>query len=201
MEEIPLFELPLAILPGQQVPLHIFEDRYKRMICDCRESGRPFGIVLRTEAGPREIGCTAALSEIVEEFEDGRIDVIVTGGGRFRVLARSQGPDYPLATVEPLSERAERGDAGAARRALAELLAELGIEGTPREGDAFALASGVELPVSAKQELLEAGGEAERLALLASAFADLMRRMRRARELARRAAGNGHAPYGGPMSE
>lgn len=71
--ELPIFELPLALLPGELLPLHIFEDRYKRMIGRCLERGEPFGIVFRdAEGGARRIGCEARVTEVTERFDDGR---------------------------------------------------------------------------------------------------------------------------------
>jgi Lon protease-like protein len=54
--ELPIFELPLVLLPGEKVPLHIFEDRYKRMVGRVIEEGEPFGIVLRDYEGARSFG-------------------------------------------------------------------------------------------------------------------------------------------------
>jgi len=42
---IPLFPLGIVALPGVPIPLHIFEERYKRMVGECLEQDRPFGIV------------------------------------------------------------------------------------------------------------------------------------------------------------
>ena len=49
--ELPIFELPLVLLPGELLPLHIFEERYKRMIDHCLEQGEPFGVVFRDSEG------------------------------------------------------------------------------------------------------------------------------------------------------
>ena len=49
--ELPIFELPLVLLPGELLPLHIFEERYKRMIGRALDDGEPFGIVFRDDEG------------------------------------------------------------------------------------------------------------------------------------------------------
>ena len=78
--ELPIFELPVVLLPGELMPLHIFEERYKRMIGHCLETEEPFGIVLRDdELGARRIGCTARVTEVIEQFDDGRMNIVVTG--------------------------------------------------------------------------------------------------------------------------
>ena len=61
--ELPIFELPAVLLPGELMPLHIFEDRYKRMIVRCLDEGEPFGIVFRDEElGARNVGCEARVT-------------------------------------------------------------------------------------------------------------------------------------------
>ena len=79
--ELPIFELPLVLLPGEQVPLHIFEDRYKRMVGTALEHGEPFGIVLRDDEGARSVGCTARIDDVIERFDDGRMNILVSGDG------------------------------------------------------------------------------------------------------------------------
>ncbi len=56
---LPLFPLQVVLLPGQRLPLHIFEERYKLMIGECVEKGAPFGIVLVEKSGVHKIGCAA----------------------------------------------------------------------------------------------------------------------------------------------
>ena len=101
--ELPIFELPLVLLPGELLPLHIFEERYKRMIDRCLEQGEPFGIVFRDdEGGARRIGCEARVTEVTERFDDGRLNIVVTGERPFRVLDRFEAAEYPAGEVEPV---------------------------------------------------------------------------------------------------
>ena len=93
-------------MPGEQVPLHIFEERYRLMIGHCLDDDAPFGIVFRDDEGARSIGCTAAVTEVLERYDDGRMDIVVTGGEPFRVLDRFEAADWPAgrsrcATPEP----------------------------------------------------------------------------------------------------
>jgi Lon protease-like protein len=195
--EIPLFELPLVALPGEQVPLHIFEERYRRMFADCREGGSPLAIRLRTDAGASTIGCAVELSEVLEEFEDGRLNVIVTGRYRLRVLDHHEGDAYPLATVERLPDGDAAGaDPGPALAAFQRLLEAAGseAESSPAMRSAFEIASRVELPVATKQALLECDSEAIRLETLREALEALVEQTERSRRVADLARGNGHAP-------
>ena len=84
MSEIGLFPLGLVLLPTEQVPLHIFEPRYRELIRESLEREFPFGIVYADEDGLRQIGTLATVSEVVERFDDGRLNILVEGGARFR---------------------------------------------------------------------------------------------------------------------
>lgn len=198
--ELPVFELPLALLPTESVPLHVFEERYKRMIGRCRREAAPFGILLRTDEGARGIGCAAALTEVIEEFEDGRLNVIVTGQWRFRVLERFEGPEFPLATVERIRDDPDPdADPAAAQAAFGELLDAVGaeVEDAPGGDSAYEIAARIEIPVEDKQELLEIDLEPLRLRLLERIIQSLSEQVSQSRKLAERARGNGHAPITG----
>ncbi|MDQ3759513.1 MAG: LON peptidase substrate-binding domain-containing protein [Actinomycetota bacterium] len=203
--ELPLFELPVVLLPGELMPLHIFEERYKRMIGHCLETEEPFGVVLRDDDGSaRRIGCTARVTQVLERFEDGRMDIVVTGGEPFRVLERFDGADYPAGEVEavPPSGEDEVGDPSAAddtREAFADLVrrvsgSEPEMDGLD-ESDAYAIAGRVELPVLTKQRLLELRSEAERMKLLGAALRDLVRMLKRSRKIAEAAKLNGKVTF------
>lgn len=198
--ELPVFELPLAALPTERVPLHIFEGRYRLMIAHCLEEETELGIVLRTDAGARSIGCAATVTEVLERFDDGRLNIIVTGAWRFRVLDRHDGIDFPLAMVERLEDdAASAGDPAAAQEAFKRLLEAAGAEGEPSAGmdSAYEIAGRVEMPVESKQRLLETNAEDERLELLREILGELTDEVGRSRRLAERARGNGHAPIEG----
>ena len=91
VRRLSIFPLTGAILfPGLQLPLHIFEPRYRAMIGDALARDRRIGMI--QPQGPREgaplytIGCVGKIEE-VETSEDGRFNIVLTGEARFRVLA------------------------------------------------------------------------------------------------------------------
>lgn len=207
---LPIFELPMVILPGELTALHIFEERYKRMIGWCLEAEEPFGIVFRDEDGSaRRIGCTARVTEVLERFDDGRMNVVVSGEQPFRVLDRYEENEYPAGEIEAITaeddeenpdevERAEQ--AAATREAFADLVRRVsGSDEDPDEADggsAYAIAARVELPAETKQELLELRSETARMKLLGNALQGLMEALRRSREIAERAKLNGKLVIG-----
>jgi Lon protease-like protein len=204
--ELPIFELPVVILPGELLPLHIFEERYKRMIGHCLDAGEPFGVVFSDEdGGARRVGCTAQVTEVLERFDDGRMNVVVTGGQPFRVLDRFEAPEFPAGEVSPIDPGLEpdEGDpaaSGVARDAFADLVQRVSGEPPDRDEldaeDAYGIAARVELPAETKQHLLELRSEPERMRVLGNALRALVDAVERSAEIAERARMNGKVIVG-----
>ncbi len=83
---LPLFPLQVVLLPGQRLPLHIFEERYKTMIGECIEDDAPFGVVLVEKSGIHKIGCVARITRMLEKFPDGRMNILTRGEQRFELF-------------------------------------------------------------------------------------------------------------------
>jgi Lon protease-like protein len=196
--ELPIFELPLAIVPGEQVPLHIFEERYRLMIGHCLDDDADFGIVLSDNDGARAVGCSVRVTEVIERYDDGRFDIVVTGDQPFRILDRFEAADWPAARVEalpPASDADSKRPLELARAAFAELLEAVGAQRERADAatDAYAIAAQIEMPASEKQTLLESDEEAKRLIALEASLRKLLAGLKRSRELAERAKSNGHS--------
>jgi uncharacterized protein len=92
--ELPLFPLNTVLFPGTPIHLHIFEERYKRMIRMCLDEQRPFGVVLIRRgaealgllAEPHTVGCTAKIINS-QQLEQGRMNIVALGQDRFRILS------------------------------------------------------------------------------------------------------------------
>lgn len=78
------FPLPLAVIPGQTFPLHIFEQRYKDLYSQCKE-GQEFAISMLTENGLAVMGCTVRITKTLEIRDDGSIDILVEGIRRYQL--------------------------------------------------------------------------------------------------------------------
>ena len=201
--ELPIFELPIVLLPGELVPLHIFEERYKRMIARSLDNGDPIGIVFRDETGgARNVGCTAQVADVLERFDDGRMNIVVAGESPFRVLDRADAPEFPVGEVEliDIEEEPEPDDVEAARgarTAFAELLEQVSQEeeaGTIGDEGSYELAGRIELPADTKQRLLELRSEDERMRLLERALRTVAEAVRRSQRVAELARSNGTFP-------
>lgn len=104
---LPLFPLPLVMLPNEILPLHIFEDRYRQMLSDVESTDRMFGVLLFEPVGDLlerpnvgTIGCVAEISD-ADILEDGRANIVTLGVVRFRLLDYvDDGEPYFVGDVE-----------------------------------------------------------------------------------------------------
>jgi Lon protease-like protein len=93
---VPLFPLPGAILfPRSQLPLHIFEPRYREMVKDAIDgAGRiamiqPHRLDDDNQAPLYTVGCVGEVVG-VEELDDGRYNIVLLGSNRFRVIKEAE---------------------------------------------------------------------------------------------------------------
>ncbi|WP_300022194.1 LON peptidase substrate-binding domain-containing protein [uncultured Maribacter sp.] len=83
---LPLFPLQSIFFPGETVPLHVFEDRYKQLINDCRNEAITFGIPVFIN-NKMEYGVEVQLVEVVTTYEGGEMDVVCVARQVFKLLA------------------------------------------------------------------------------------------------------------------
>jgi ATP-dependent Lon protease len=112
--EIPIFPLPNVVLfPNMALPLHIFEERYRRMIHDCLQADRYLGIFLlrqgweqSPEPIPYDVGGFGQIARAVK-LPTGNYEIVVRGLGRVRVISYVQEIPYRRALVELLEDEGE----------------------------------------------------------------------------------------------
>ena len=203
MDELGLFPLGLVLLPTERIPLHIFEERYKELIAECIERGSEFGLVYADEQGIRDVGTRARVTEVLTRFEDGRMNILVEGGDRFRLDELTDGQSYAIGTVSAVDD----DDDAAEGAAIEEALRTFGVlrEVTGSDVDApdpetpglsFALAAKVELPPAQKLELLRELSERRRMEMVQEILEEAVLTAQRVRRAARRAATNGRVDLG-----
>jgi Lon protease-like protein len=203
MDELGLFPLGLVLLPGEQVPLHIFEPRYQELIGESLEQGTPFGVVYADDDGLRQVGTLAKIAAVTERFEDGRLNIVVEGGERFRLLDLTSGRSFVTANIESFADQddpAEEADVDRALALFARLaeLTESDVEAPDRRTPelSFAIAGRFELSPELKQELLAESSERVRLVRLCELLGIAAETVGRQKEVAARAQSNGkvHPP-------
>ncbi len=200
--EFPLFPLELVALPGELVPLHIFEERYKTMMSSCLEDESEFGIVWLADDGLREIGCAMAIEEVLERMDDGRMNLLTRGTRPFRVLERQGHLPYPAGVIEFVQDEDDDPDpelADNARAAYAELVKRAtDREPTSEELDemsAYDMAATVDFGLDAKQGLLDLRSENARLRLVARLFRAATKRLDFVDRVQARARSNGKVRF------
>jgi Lon protease-like protein len=198
VDEIGLFPLGIVLLPTEVVPLHVFEERYKELIGECLELECDFGLVYADENGVRETGTRARVADVLERFDDGRLNVLVEGGDRFHVERLTRGRSFLTAEVEPIEDDWAEPDPGAAELATEAFRALAALAGAdaeePPEGTtwlSFEVAARVEMAPDAKQELLELRSETARLVRLRELLDQTREILLAARRLAEHAKTNG----------
>ncbi len=180
---LPLFPLNVVLFPHMPLPLHIFEPRYRLMIKECLDGGHSFGVVAIREgietgpAIPHDVGTLAKIVRI-DRLEDGRMNLLVTGASRFRILRTANDRPYLRGEVrflpeagDDLEETGEITEAAAgAFRDYSNLLRELvGEQPQPFEPPmepellSYLIAAALNLQVPEKQALLTLARTDERL--------------------------------------
>ena len=203
MDELGLFPLGIVLLPTEQLPLHIFEERYKELIGECLEHGGEFGLVYADDDGLRDLGTRAQVVDVLTRFEDGRLNILVEGGERFRLTELTDGRSFNTGLVSPLEDEEDPADSAAVDEALRlfGVLREL----TESEVDppdpalpqlSYALAGKVELPVDEKFGLLGETSERRRMEQVQELLANAVLTAQRVRRAAERASTNGKVDFG-----
>jgi Lon protease-like protein len=205
---LPIFPLSVVLFPGMPLPLHIFEPRYKRLLADCLETDRRFGITPVAGSDlpePGAVGCVAEV-RVNQELPDGRSNIVVVGGSRF-MLSRllDESLPYLIADVETFEDDEDSAPPGDQTEALRQLftryfagLRELNdtIPEEPALPDdasslSFQVAGGIECDLGVKQRLLAERSTARRVDALIMLLPVLTSAVERGIKVHRRAHGNG----------
>jgi ATP-dependent Lon protease len=201
-ERIPLFPLNIILFPGQAMPLHIFERRYRVMTRHCIDTNSPFGIVLFQEGNLARTGCSALIVKTLKLYEDGRSDILTAGQRAFRVIRTHEEQPYIEGDVEYLDEDFTGTDARVSTR-LEQLFNQchrllFGQADAPpfeTEGSislAYHVASELLVDAALRQELLELRSEADRQQRLLERLTEWYPELQNRERARGKASGNGH---------
>jgi Lon protease-like protein len=189
----PMFPLGMVLFPGQLLPLHVFEPRYRELVRDCLAGDRRFGVVLierGSEVGGDDVRTDiGTMAEILEaqELPDGRWVLATVGIGRIDVEEWLPDEPYPRAVASPWPDREPEADltdlyaeaTALLRRALG-LRAELGEATVPStvtlpddaRAGSYHVAALAPLGPLDQQRLLSAPGPDRRLELATELLTD-----------------------------
>ena len=189
---LPLFPLQVVLLPGAELPLHIFEDRYKEMIAEVIRDRIEFGVILANEKGIVNTGCTAMIDKVLREYPDGRLDILARGRRRFEIMMLNDERAFLRGSVEFFDDEESDVPPDARQRAIDGFL-EISKEQVDLDQPqlSFKLAQPV-ADLGFRQTMLTSRSEADRIRQLADFFPVHNLRQRRIQHVKEVAPRNGH---------
>jgi len=200
-ERISLFPLNVVLLPGAELPLHIFEPRYRQMVKDCMEEKTEFGMVLSLDKGVARVGCTAEIVQVTKRYQDGRMDILAIGRAPFRVVELFTEDPLLEGQVDYLEDR-ESPASPNVQRALVELFEAChtlifddypkNLEGASTEDLSYLVAATLPMDLLWKQQILELRSEADRQERLVAYLREWAPHLQKKEAKRQRAGGNGH---------
>jgi ATP-dependent Lon protease len=202
-ELLPLFPLQLVLFPQTQLPLHIFEERYKQMVGEVLRAKSEFGVVQAGEKGIVNTGCTAAIEKVLKEYPDGRMDLLTVGRRRFEIILLNDEKPYLRGAVEFFDDEPSDPIPPDVRQRV--MLAYNDIRALEQEEPlddsqltnpqlSFQLAQVVP-DLEFRQTLLATRSEADRMRRLAEFFPNYSTRRRKVQHVRQVAPTNGHAKW------
>ncbi len=197
---LPLFPLQVVLFPGAELPLHIFEERYKEMIGEVLRDRQEFGVVLASEKGVVNTGCTATIDKVLRRYPDGRLDILTRGRRRFEILLLNDERQFLRGAVEFFDDEASEPAtpeilklAVDGYNEMQHLLAEAGLPETESAHPQLSFRLAQNVPdLALRQLLLSTRSEAERLRHLAGFFPAYLQKQRRIQKVRNLAPRNGH---------
>ena len=180
MIRIPLFPLNMVVLPFEEVPLHIFEPRYKRMIEDSIENNTPFGIVLNNNGNIDSIGCSLDVTKVIKHYETGEYDLIATGKKCFQIIDKVKEKELWIGDIEYMEVPIVENDKllKKVQDKYLELLIKIGKEENfdiyINRKISFQFLIGISLPVELKRSILVLENEIDRLLYIDDLFSKVL---------------------------
>ncbi len=198
---IPLFPLDVVLLPRMQLPLHIFEPRYKQMISRCLEEKIEFGMILAANNDVATMGCTAEILRKTKDYADGRMDIATEGRAVFRLADLLHEKEYYEGIVEYVKDELGALDpktngqlAVAFEQSQVLLFGRAWTDPSPNEPAtlAYRMAAMVPMEIEKRQTLLQASSEQDRREIVLEWLQAFVPKLAEQQSARRRAGGNGH---------
>jgi Lon protease-like protein len=204
-ELLPLFPLQVVLFPRTELPLHIFEERYKQMVSEVLKGKAEFGVVQAGEKGIVNTGCTATIEKVLKEYPDGRMDLLTVGRRRFEIILLNDEKPYLRGAVEFFDDEKSEPITPEVRKRVMEAYNDIRAleQAEPLEDSeladpqlSFQLAQLVP-DLDFRQILLATRSEADRMQRLAEFFPAYSSRRRLVQHVRAVAPTNGHSKWPG----
>jgi hypothetical protein len=198
---LPMFPLEIVVFPGEVVPLHIFEPRYKQLIGECRDEGITFGIAPVIEGRPAVFGTEIALTKIMRTYDTGEMDILTLGQHVFHLREfHATVPEklYSAGDVDLIENHSE-SDA-ALRENVITLFHDLHkllksnrrVDPDEAANLSFHIGHHAGLDTADKVKMLSYAREVDRLAFLRDHLSAAIPRLAESMKTRKKAGGNGH---------
>ena len=168
--KINLFPINISILPDELVPLHIFEDRYKKMVSNCLENNQEFGIIYKENNEIKNIGCSVFIKKVYQKYDDGKYDILVQGTKRFQIKSLSKKDDILIGEIKFFNEFYNKVNSTKFNKVLDKYLKLLltfnikhDIESEMDKKTSFDFTRNILIPNNIKQDFLELENESDRI--------------------------------------
>ena len=215
IKHLPLFPLPLVLLPNELLPLHIFEERYRKMLKDVETDRRLFGVThfepgesLVEKPSTGTVGCVAEIRE-TQELPDGRSNIITVGVVRYHLLDYvDAGEPYFIGDVEFFEDEPEDQpslhELSEGVHALFERVAKAAFKLSDNRGKfpeipktdpeqlSFLITAAFNLDNELKYRLLETNSTSDRLNKLKEILEQTVNKMEESAEIHKISQSNGH---------
>ena len=167
---LPLFPLKLAVLPKEVLPLHIFEERYKKMVTECINANSLFGMIYREKGEFSKIGCAVKVYKTLNKYDDGKYDILIEGCYRFKIINYMKKNDLWFADIKEIDEHYDLMDPKIFNYILDKYLkvlltnnANQNIQNELDKSISFDFTKNLVIPTQIKQEFLELEDEFSRM--------------------------------------
>jgi Lon protease-like protein len=202
---VPLFPLNIVALPGEIIPLHIFEDRYRDLVTFCLAGEEPpakqlFGILHQENQKRSRIGCLVRITEIFHRYLDGRLDLLCVGEDRFELVEEFEQESFSRARIMPFNDFDEVVPAElvqAATELFEKVISTFKLDPKPEPECpltplSFRLAKQTVTRIECRQKLLVMQSEIKRLQYLCEIYTELVHTVAARDEMKRIIQLNGH---------
>ena len=180
--KIPLFPLDTVLLPNEEIELHIFEDRYKKMINNCLKSNKQFGVVFKKNDHIHKIGCSAKILDVIKDYDSGEYDILIQGNNKFNILKMLKNNNLWIGNIQYTQDSSECLDKTILNDTKNKyinillnhrIVKDIDIE--LKKDSSFQFIQKILLPNNIKQIFLELNSEKDRIILLNNLFGKVIK--------------------------